>query len=694
MKTKRRRNCIAILMSAFLATGFCVQHNITTTYAENTTQQDTINTSITSGADAIEIALSGNITSNSWWYMTKEMTVNYENGATKTMRCIVQAGSQSASISVDWQAVDATFTYGAIDQNTGLLNLTYQINKSALIGASSITVDGQTFSLSASTEPELPQETETPEQTPTPVPEETPSIPETTPDTGDVTPNLSGKITIDGAVKDWKNVSALLSNDSAITSWKMVKDTSGNLYVEFEGNAVSEWYGDYLWKTFSITQNGNTNTQQINNIENKAYVNEAHGNSAAPYYVEFCIPAEQLSGEYTITFAGTTIDSASIGILDGVNSAPDDDNTYHGIVIDGRFDDWNAVKKYDAVCPNPEHPNCLESTAMVFDGDYVYVYIKDGASGNAGGAGTHSNGKWDISTDLGRHLVLTLHPDGTVTSKAEGIQSVHVGAQWEIAIPASQLPNYKNTINWGLYGPDDNSLEPFVKDVSNLNGSLGTAGEEAPIVIDGQYGDWDNYPYTYYEYATNGTQEDVLDSHTAITSKGKMLYQYVTTDMPAHMQEAGGEFSQAITIKLNHNEAYEFYPRLVAVDSEGNINWDPQLSNLPAGTYKFELVDTKGWSNAPTLSELQKYGNNHYGTMIMTIGENGRDSCEFELNLEKVAQKFGMSADEISLVESQFGRIGQQWASCSGATSGPLVGVGLSIATVCGVLFLQKRRIL
>ena len=33
---------------------------------------------------------------------------------------------------------------------------------------------------------------------------------------------------------------------------------------------------------------------------------------------------------------------------------------YNGIVIDGEFADWDAVKKYDAVCPNDAHNECIE----------------------------------------------------------------------------------------------------------------------------------------------------------------------------------------------------------------------------------------------------------------------------------------------------------------------------------------------
>ena len=228
-------------------------------------------------------------------------------------------------------------------------------------------------------------------------------------------------------------------------------------------------------------------------------------------------------------------------------------------------------------------------------------------------------------------------------------------------------------------------------DVSNLNGNDGPAGEKEPIVIDGNYGDWENYPNSYYEYATNGNQRDVIDSETSITSSGKTLYQYVTTEMPEHIMERGGGFSSGITVRLNQSDNYRFYPRLVAVDSQGNINWNPQLSGLAPGTYSFELVDTQGWSNSPTLAELEKYGNAHYGTMMITIGEDGKDSCEYSLDLEKVADKLGMNANDITMVETNFVRLGNQWARTTGASSGPWAGAGIG-AGIAALAFILNRR--
>lgn len=633
--------------------------------------EEVVNTDITVSEDTITFTFSG-ILQNQWWWYQKDLVAYDSTGSKQTIQVQLSPANNTGSMQLNWEDLPVVMTYTQKDDTSHAFTLTAVMDSDALKNFTSIEIDGQIFRL---------------ENTASPSPEPTSSTEPSVSD-GSTGPFVDGKIIVDGKKEDWTCVSELISNDPNIESWKVAKDIEGNLYVEFSGTAVSEWDSNYLWKCICI----NEKQIQINSIENKAYNNEAHGNTPGPYCMEFMIPADALSQDYSVTFACNEILSSTIPVLNGIDVTPTAPSEYEGIVIDGRFDDWNGVQKYPATCPNYAH-NCLESTSMVFDGEYVYIYVKDGPVGDASVAGSHSNGKWEITTDLGRHLVLTLNSDGTISSEATGIDSIHVGSQWEIAIPASQLPNYKKTINWGLYSVGEGSLEPFVKDVANLNGTNGTAGEKSQITIDGQYGDWANYPYTYYEYATNGTQENKIDSHTAITTDDKTLYQYVSTNMSAHLLEAGGEFSQAITIRLNDDESKSFYPRLVAVDAQGNINWNPQLSGLAPGTYTFELVDTQGWSNAATLADLKTHGNEDYGTMIMTIGENQIDSCEYSLDLEKVAQKFNMKAEDIQIVASQFGRIGQQWAKTSGASSGPLLGILLCLLTVAGTFLYRKGRL-
>ena len=356
---------------------------------------------------------------------------------------------------------------------------------------------------------------------------------------------------------------------------------------------------------------------------------------------------------------------------------------YNGIVIDGKFTDWDAVSKVEV------SNEAIHSTSMVFDGDWVYIYLSAPLNYSVSGAGSHGNGKYQIETDLGKKLVFQINLDGTV-SGVEGIEIAHSDLTWgkeayyyEIAIPKSALPTYLESISFGLY-----LGETFVSNVANLQEEDQEKNFNG-IVYDGQYDDWTYYPHTVIEYATAGTQETVDDAEGALYSEGSTLYGHVVTMMPAHLQEAGGEFSSAITIRVN--KEHDFYPRLVAVDSEGNINWSPRLQGLSEGNYEFYLVDTQGWTTASNITELNQQGNDLYGKMHMTIGPSS-DEMEFEIDIEALARKFNMDANDIKTLGAQFGRIGQQWIQTAGTSTGAYIGIGLCLFMVGSVLLHRKRK--
>lgn len=266
-----------------------------------------------------------------------------------------------------------------------------------------------------------------------------------------------------------------------------------------------------------------------------------------------------------------------------------------------------------------------------------------------------------------------------------------MGDQWEIAVPKRKLKKYLYTISLGLYRG-----EILVPEVSNLRGSSGAddAGEKGAfvgIVYDGLYGDWDNYPHHIIQYATAGTQENVRDASGALYAEGNTLYGHVVTTMPAHTEnEKGREFTEAVTIRFDERGKLDFYPLFVSVDSSGNINWNPRQANLENGTYEFYIASTDAWHVSANISELDPH-DTLYGRMMVTVSE-GKDECEFYLDLDKLAAKFGMDANEFKTLAAQFGRIGQEWLIIAGASSGSWIGVGLSCAAVAGVWLWRKKR--
>lgn len=378
---------------------------------------------------------------------------------------------------------------------------------------------------------------------------------------------------------------------------------------------------------------------------------------------------------------------------------------YEGITIDGDFSDWDAVAKV-SVNENKGW-DTIDEAAMVWDGDYIYLYFMAAGDANGAGnwtsvcgAGPHNNGQYVITTDLGRMLLIQLKQDGTVG----GIDGAHVAINnkewfgaphmWEVAIPSDELPQYNNTISFGLY-----QGQTFVSDVANLQGNPDAGDEKFEgITYDGLYGDWDYYPHQLIQYATSGTQEHVDDAEAAMYSSNGKLYAHVVTNMPAHLQEAGGEFTAAVTIRINSDK--NFYPQFVAVDAAGNINYNAKILGLAPGTYEFYMIDSQGWKTATNISQFgesddsNEYGNPYhnavFGRMYVTVSPS-EDHMEYEVDLTTLAAKFGMEPDNIETLHGQWGRIGQQWVTTAGTPTGAGMGLFLCLSTT-GIAYLAQRK--
>lgn len=531
---------------------------------------------------------------------------------------------------------------------------------------------------------------------------------------------VGGRIDIDGELSDWAGVTSRSSGASNVDSWKVAYSPDGNtMYFSYTGTASTEWdYGfassgnafrfEYpdgsAGANSALSVNAGKDGATVKNANwgdvaaDVAVKNSAHGNNPGPYVVEFAVPLSYFqSPEFTLTFGGTSVASGDIEQVDGESVVVDVPAVYAGITIDGDYSDWAAVAKTEASCPNDAHKECLSQVAAVYDGDWFYIYIKDGKSSNASGAGTHSNGKFAITSDLGYETDIQLTTAPAVNG-VNGAQVSYVGDEWELAIPKDQLPKYEESLSFGLY-----LGEPFISGIMNLQEDSGNNLENLfnGINYDGNYEDWEDYGHSTIEYATAGSQEDQIDAKGALYSSDGKLYGHVVTTMPQHLDEAGGEFTAAVTIAFNQNRSdlqngtYDqnmaFYPMCVAVDGAGNINWNPQLLGLPEGTYEFHIASRDAWHTSTNISNLNDM-DLMYGKMIMTVGKDGKDEMEFYLDLPMVAKKLGVDETDLKEISAQFGRIGQQWIFTAGTSTGPIAGVILCISTVGIVLWYKKRK--
>ncbi len=518
--------------------------------------------------------------------------------------------------------------------------------------------------------------------------------------------STSEPIVVDGDISEWEGMESFPVSDGSVSEWKMTKSADGSMvYLCFTGQAKTQWDGHYDWDFVDITYaDGQKYSCPMTNLESAwmqpgakyVAINNAGVSGPGSYYVEIAFPMSETG--YSVTFAGTTVAEADIPVFTPVEEV---EAVYDGIVIDGKYSDWNGVTMTDAECPNEIHPNCLEKVACIFDGEYVYLYFENGQDGIATGAGPNSNGRYSITTDTGRQLVFQLSTeDGGSVTGIEGAEAAYVGTKWEVAIPASALPEWKENISFGLY-----QVEPFISNITNLQGMEGTAGEFDGIVYDGLYGDWSAYPHTLIHYATAGTGEDQPDGEGALYYDGELLYAHVESSMEKHLLEGGGEFTSAVSIAFNGEKDYNadkswnLYPRYVAVAEDGTIDWNPQLKNLPDGEYEFYMLDARGEydrgriTNIADLEEHEQF----LGKMKMRVGEK-TDEMEFYVDLEQVATFLSyysgkdIQASDFKTIEAQFGRIGQDWLSIAGASSGPYLGILLALVVSFGGIAIVKKR--
>ena len=383
----------------------------------------------------------------------------------------------------------------------------------------------------------------------------------------------------------------------------------------------------------------------------------------------------------------------------------EEEAVYDGIVIDGKFSDWDGVAKTDAG-GSTDYQDFLEACAVFQDGDYIYVYIRDTGIGAASWSGPHGNGQFSLVTDLGYSVLFQLHAtDNGAHVSISGVNGAECAyytkgwgysGEWEISIPVSELPNSRGTFAFGYYQAD-----PFIGEVAdqrekddvtgNTNGEGNGDGQNDEIIIfDGLYGDWSTYPHTLIHYATSGTWEKYVDGEGALYSTGGMLYGHVVTRMNAHLTEHGEEMQYGVVLRINQDNNLWFEFRLIDVDENGRINWNVNVADQENGTHEYYIVDTRGWSSAQTLEEIDE-GNHVYGRMRITKGDIS-DEAEWKLDLGLIAEHFGLEETDMQVLEVRYERIGDKWLQTAGASTGPVAGILLSMAVAGSAVVLQRRK--
>ncbi len=383
----------------------------------------------------------------------------------------------------------------------------------------------------------------------------------------------------------------------------------------------------------------------------------------------------------------------------------DGEDAYEGIVIDGRFEDWNSVSKTDAG-GSDAYQDFLEACAVIQEGDYIYVYIRDTGIGAAAWSGPHGNGQFSLVTDLGYSVLFQLHStDNGAHVSISGVNGAECAystkgwgysGEWEISIPVSELPYSRGTFAFGYYQADpfigevaDNREKDGVTGNTTGEGNNGQQSDEL-IVLDGLYGDWNSYPHSLIHYATSGTWDKYVDGEGALYSDGGNLYGHVVTRMGAHLTEHGEEMQYGVVLRINQDNNLWFEFRLIDVDANGNINWNVNVADQENGTHEYYIVDTRGWSSAATLEDIDE-GNHIYGRIRIAKSDIS-DEAEWKLDLGLIAEKFGLEETDLQVLEVRYERIGDKWLQTAGASTGPAAGILLSMAAAGSAIVLQRRK--
>lgn len=380
-----------------------------------------------------------------------------------------------------------------------------------------------------------------------------------------------------------------------------------------------------------------------------------------------------------------------------------DDALYSGIQIDGDFSDWAAIDKVYDFNAN------LTEAAMVWDHDYVYLYLKEGVKhrdgwemyeGNIHAATPYSNGNFCIETNTGyKSSVIVQGPNnGSVTAKVNDtyVDIAYKKHIYEIAIPVELLKGYNDktsSLNLGTMGGWNDTPNYIMMGVSHWNPDAGTTGggenqdkddnnsdlydKTTYIKYDYDFSDWDDYPHQTIDYSTGGSHG--ADAEGALYSDGEYLY--------GHIKYYGGYYPDIFGFfELAINEKYHRTLMLNAraVDNDGNILWNYNTSDLKPGSYEFhiygaETIDGGAWDT-------------DYGVLYIELQKHGRLNAEFRLDQSKIAHYYKCDQTDIKSLDMRFIRIGDKWISCAGTSTGPILGMAISGFVVLGSMWFYNRK--
>lgn len=368
----------------------------------------------------------------------------------------------------------------------------------------------------------------------------------------------------------------------------------------------------------------------------------------------------------------------------------DAQGAYEGIVIDGKFDDWDSVAKIPVDNSGLDDPAMVD-TAMVFDGDYLYIYMSEmGYPGHITWSGPNRNGRFVILTDLGKTTNFQVTGDnntGFYVAGINGAQLAFADGKYEIAIPENELTEYMETISYGYYLGN-----LLVENVANLNPIQDVNKDFNGVAYDGMYGDWTYYPHELIQYS-----DSFSDCNGALFLEGETLFGHVYC-ASTQMHNLCPQLFFPIKLRFNNvnNDGILFELKPVEADANGNVVvYDNQFSHsiysCEEGTYEYYLWDNNA---SEDIRDINDPNCPIYGKIILTVTAT-QLNAEYIVDMNKLAERFGMDITDFQLIEAYYIRLGDEWISTAGTSTGSVGGIILcaSVAAVAFAAGMRKRKV-
>lgn len=199
--------------------------------------------------------------------------------------------------------------------------------------------------------------------------------------------------------------------------------------------------------------------------------------------------------------------------------------------------------------------------------------------------------------------------------------------------------------------------------------------EDSGIVIDGNFGDWEQVPHTLIGYNSwNGT----LNHKVGLFMDDEYLYVHIK------MNDVYGAQLPMNYMVVTVNGTQQFAISIHVPDRQNQVDWskDYIIYNMPLGTTTGLGVFSDGSYHYLGDGVYTSYNESH------SIG----DELEYRVRLDVIAKITGIDKESIGMIQMEFPNIGAGKVSISGASTGAVLGLLISTGIAGSGIYLAKSR--